>query len=310
MGCAAAKPIDVDDPSFKGGKWTEAAMQQALRELETSSAKLPSLKLAAPKKKPPSIREPASPTALSWDFDIFNVPYAELPALAYRILLSHPSISGPDSKLHLPKLWTYVCSIAPLYHLRPFHNFRHAVDVLLATSTLLSLVQKDHEGTFSEPLSVGALLISALVHDTDHPGVMNTYLIATEHALATRRGKNKTAVLENHHAQMAIAVLERPGCDFLCKLTKAERQTFVDLVRENVLSTDVTTTMSKAKEFSMGGVTGRRPSVSVESFKRRSSERGEGEEQVSTKEIMCLISACLPPTRTLSPLLLSARLRL
>ena len=62
-------------------------------------------------------------------------------------------------------------------------------------------------------LAVAALLISALVHDTDHPGVMNTYLIATDHALATRRGKDKSAVLENHHAQISLSVLERAECD-------------------------------------------------------------------------------------------------
>ena len=54
-------------------------------------------------------------------------------------------------------------------------------------------------------------LVSALVHDTDHPGVMNTFMVSTGHPVAKLRGETPTAVLEHHHARMAAALLDRCG---------------------------------------------------------------------------------------------------
>lgn len=187
-------------------------------------------------------------------------------------------------------MWRYVSEIAIHYHLRPFHNFRHAVDVVLATSHLMRLVQRDHPSSFTDPLRMAALLISALVHDTDHPGVMNTYMVATKHPLATRLGETPKAVLEQHHAEVALALLDRPELDFLSDLPAERRQTFVDLIKENVLNTDVTTTMGAAKQFSE-----RRPSITVVQFEKdaRNSQSGDGEnggkKGPTPSQIMCLI---------------------
>lgn len=46
------------------------------------------------------------------------------------------------------------------------------------------------------------MLISAFVHDTDHPGVNNLYLVNTRDKLALRY--NDKSVLENHHIAMAF----------------------------------------------------------------------------------------------------------
>jgi hypothetical protein len=252
--------------------WNEEAFQKALDALERSAQALPERPLSRALPLPPAADPEFLKSAMSWDFDLFTLPYSELAPLAYQVLMAHTVIADPSHKYELKKLWRYTCEIAGLYHQRPFHNFRHAVDVLLATSSLLKGVQNDHPDTFEDPIVVAALLVSALVHDTDHPGVMNTYLIASNHELAVRRGEEKTAVLETHHANMAIAVLGQPQCDFLCKLAPERRAEFIRLVRENVLSTDVTTTMTKAKQFQSGGIKGRRPSQSVENFARRTSK--------------------------------------
>ena len=56
----------------------------------------------------------------------------------------------------------------------------------------------------AQRLRVGCLLFSALVHDAGHPGVMNTYLNAIDHPIA-QRVPDRTAVLERHHASVALA---------------------------------------------------------------------------------------------------------
>ena len=62
-----------------------------------------------------------------------------------------------------------VCAIAARYHLRPFHNFRHAVDVVLASSHLVRKIQQDHAEPFTDQLVIAALLISALVSRSQLP---------------------------------------------------------------------------------------------------------------------------------------------
>lgn len=66
-----------------------------------------------------------------------------------------------------------------------------------------------------------ALLVSAMFHDTDHPGVMNGFLIATRHPLALLY--NNQSVLENHHCSTSLSLLERPELNFLNKLSEANQ---------------------------------------------------------------------------------------
>ena len=54
-----------------------------------------------------------------------------------------------------------------------------------------------HPEPFEDDLAVAALLVSALVHDTDHPGVMNPFLNALKHPIATKLAE-PVAILEHH----------------------------------------------------------------------------------------------------------------
>jgi len=243
-------------------------------------------KLPALSPMPPAPDKAYLERTAAWDFDIFSVPYERLPRLAFSVLVTHPSIAASastDRWIDQPKLWRFVCAIFEHYHERPFHNFRHATDVLLATTSIVQAISKDHPRPFEDRKAVAALLVSALVHDTDHPGVMNNYLAASDHHLARKLAK-PVAVLENHHAEMAITLLQRPELDFLAPLDAAERQTFLDLMHANVLNTDVTTTMPAAKEFSERG---RRPSITVTQFDRQCSDlQGSGP---NAAQVHCMI---------------------
>lgn len=57
-----------------------------------------------------------------------------------------------------------------------------------------------------------ALLLSAIGHDLNHPGVSNFYLVNSRHNLAIRY--NDISVLENYHAATLIQLLETDGLDF------------------------------------------------------------------------------------------------
>ena len=138
--------------------WNEKLLSDALAKMATAveDAKKSELQPVKPLPTPPS--EAFAAQLNEWNFDLFDVPYDDLPGLAYSALIMHPAISDPSSKLDLIKLWRFVCEIAAHYHPRPFHNFRHAVDVVLASSHLLRCIQRDHPEPFQVRSSLPASL--------------------------------------------------------------------------------------------------------------------------------------------------------
>lgn len=76
----------------------------------------------------------------------------------------------------------------------PYHNNLHAADVAHSTSFLLDVIN------VMPSLEVFAGLIAALVHDVDHPGKTNTFLVKTQAPLALLY--NDRSVLENHHVSL------------------------------------------------------------------------------------------------------------
>ncbi|XP_078662780.1 cGMP-inhibited 3',5'-cyclic phosphodiesterase 3A-like isoform X2 [Branchiostoma floridae x Branchiostoma belcheri] len=87
-------------------------------------------------------------------------------------------------------------------------------------------------------LELMALYVAAAMHDYDHPGRTNAFLVATSAPQAVLY--NDRSVLENHHAAAAWALLLfRPELNFLCHLETAEFKRFRFLVIEAILATDL-----------------------------------------------------------------------
>ena len=173
-GAGLASRISGADPGelhWRPFDWDVKLMLAALESMETTLDRARTDPLLPETPLPPPPEPELAESLTDWDFDLFEVPYDELPELAYNALVMHPAISAPSSNLDLAKLWRFVREVAARYHERPFHNFRHGTDVLLATSALVRTVARDNAAPFADGLMVAALLVSALVHDTDHPAV-------------------------------------------------------------------------------------------------------------------------------------------
>ncbi|CAB4061929.1 PDE4 [Lepeophtheirus salmonis] len=81
----------------------------------------------------------------------------------------------------------------------PYHNNHHAADVTQSTHILLNSPNLNSVFT---PLEVFAAIFASAIHDVDHPGVTNQYLINTSSELALMY--NDESVLENHHLAVAF----------------------------------------------------------------------------------------------------------
>ncbi|XP_076444816.1 cGMP-inhibited 3',5'-cyclic phosphodiesterase 3A-like isoform X3 [Babylonia areolata] len=87
-------------------------------------------------------------------------------------------------------------------------------------------------------LELMALYTAAAMHDYDHPGRTNAFLVSTHAAQAVLY--NDRAVLENHHAASAWSLLlHNPNNNFLTGLEAAEFKRFRFLVIEAILATDL-----------------------------------------------------------------------
>lgn len=87
-------------------------------------------------------------------------------------------------------------------------------------------------------LELMALYVAAAMHDYDHPGRTNAFLVATNAPQAVLY--NDRSVLENHHAAAAWSLyLSQPEFNFLLNLDHVEFKRFRFLVIEAILATDL-----------------------------------------------------------------------
>lgn len=86
----------------------------------------------------------------------------------------------------------------------------HVASVVQMTHLLL---QQAGIAKVMSPAQVFATYTSALIHDFEHLGVNNDYLIKSFHPLAVMY--NDISPLENHHVAAAGRVMQRPECRFI-----------------------------------------------------------------------------------------------
>ncbi|XP_072299225.1 3',5'-cyclic-AMP phosphodiesterase 4C isoform X3 [Eucyclogobius newberryi] len=135
---------------------------------------------------------------------------------------------------------TYIMTLEDHYHANvAYHNSLHAADVTQSTHVLLSTPALD--AVFTD-LEILAALFAAAIHDVDHPGVSNQFLINTNSELALMY--NDESVLENHHLAVGFKLLHEDNCDIFQNLSKRQRQSLRKLVIDMVLATDMSKHMS------------------------------------------------------------------
>jgi hypothetical protein len=114
----------------------------------------------------------------------------------------------------------------------PYHNRCHAADVVQATGHYLKM-----GGIKFTDLEKVALIISAAIHDVEHPAVNNGYLVATNDHLAI--AYNDKSPLENHHVSSAFMIMQREGCDIFGKVKKGIKKRLRSMMIRLVLATDM-----------------------------------------------------------------------
>ncbi|DBA82086.1 TPA: hypothetical protein ACH3X1_016801 [Trebouxia sp. C0004] len=158
----------------------------------------------------------------NWQFDIFGLaeatPGNTLSLLAFHLFKQ----AGHVKKFSLDegKLCRYLHKIEQGYDAgNPYHNSLHVASVLQMTHMLLC-----HGGLLKSNAFAGSLHLasywSAVVHDFEHGGLNNDFLIKTAHPIAMVY--NDQSPLENHHLAAAFRIWIDPQCQYMPKQVSPE----------------------------------------------------------------------------------------
>uniref|UniRef100_A0A673J441 Phosphodiesterase n=1 Tax=Sinocyclocheilus rhinocerous TaxID=307959 RepID=A0A673J441_9TELE len=177
-----------------------------------------------------------------WGLNVFKVTEFSgnrpLTVMMYTIFQERDLLK--TFKIPLDTFITYLMTLEDHYHADvAYHNNIHAADVTQSTHVLLSTPAL--EAVFTD-LEILAAIFASAIHDVDHPGVSNQFLINTNSELALMY--NDSSVLENHHLAVGFKLLQEENCDIFQNLTKKQRQSLRKMVIDIVLATDMSKHMN------------------------------------------------------------------
>ncbi|XP_057189236.1 cAMP-specific 3',5'-cyclic phosphodiesterase 4C isoform X3 [Triplophysa rosa] len=177
-----------------------------------------------------------------WGVDIFKISeYSNnrpLMVAMYTIFQERDLLKS--FKIPVDTFITYMMTLEENYHSDvAYHNNIHAADVVQSTHVLLSTPAL--EAVFTD-LEILAAMFASAIHDVDHPGVSNQFLINTNSELALMY--NDSSVLENHHLAVGFKLLQEENCDIFQNLNKKQRQSLRKMVIDMVLATDMSKHMN------------------------------------------------------------------
>ncbi|KNC99177.1 serine/threonine protein kinase [Spizellomyces punctatus DAOM BR117] len=173
----------------------------------------------------------------SFDFNIYDLAEATngrplfflgVHLLEYWGLLQHFSLDEM-------KLRAFFEQIEGAYHPLPYHNSTHGADVLQTVNMLL-LSDPKMAANFTK-MEIFAACIASAVHDVDHPGLNNNFLVQSSHPLAIFY--NDMSVLEFHHAAKAFEIAQQPETNVFDGLNNDQYREARKLIISMVVATDM-----------------------------------------------------------------------
>ncbi|XP_047387595.1 cAMP-specific 3',5'-cyclic phosphodiesterase 4C isoform X4 [Sciurus carolinensis] len=177
-----------------------------------------------------------------WGLDVFKVAelsgHRPLTAIVFSIFQERDLFK--TFQIPADTLATYLLTLEGHYRADvAYHNSLHAADVAQSTHVLLATPAL--EAVFTD-LEVLAAIFASAIHDVDHPGVSNQFLINTNSELALMY--NDASVLENHHLAVGFRLLQAHNCDIFQNLSAKQRLSLRRMVIDMVLATDMSKHMN------------------------------------------------------------------
>ncbi|TPX33798.1 hypothetical protein SeMB42_g07426 [Synchytrium endobioticum] len=173
-----------------------------------------------------------------WDYDIFGLADATDNQPLYYLGMALFEQYSFKETFHIDDatLSKFFKNIESRYHPLPYHNSTHAADVMQAIHCFLARYGLGK----AVPLSYCfAGLLAGAIHDIEHPGRNNAFLINTASPLAIRY--NDVGVLENFHCSRAFQIITAPDsdCNILARIPPDQFKEIRACTISMVLATDM-----------------------------------------------------------------------
>ena len=125
----------------------------------------------------------------SWNFDVWKFSENDFSELSIKIF----ELFGMLEHWNIPRTTAesfFNASFSGYRDENPYHNKRHAFDVLQTSSVIVA----SSHGSLFHHVDILGVFVSAIIHDIDHPGNTNMFEINSNSELAVRY--NDVSVLE------------------------------------------------------------------------------------------------------------------
>nr|VZI37894.1 unnamed protein product [Spirometra erinaceieuropaei] len=140
-------------------------------------------------------------------------------------------------------LCRWLLSVKKNYRDVTYHNWRHAFNV---AQTMFAMLKTGGLQSLFGDLECLAIIIACLSHDLDHRGTNNQFQIKTMSPLVNLYS---TSVLEHHHFDQCIMLLNTKGNEILGNLGHDEYRRAVHLMEHAILATDLSRYFRRLPEF-------------------------------------------------------------
>lgn len=173
------------------------------------------------------------------EFDVFDLQTKsdgnELYVLGMHIMNKDTYME--EFKIDKRKLQKFLFSVQNSYNPVAYHNQTHATDL---TQTLYYFMHSCDVRDICKltRMEEMTMLLAGFMHDIDHPGFSNSFLINTAAPLAIRY--NDKSVLENYHVAMGFKIMKgNEQCDIFENLSMRKNRDIRKQMVELILGTDM-----------------------------------------------------------------------
>mmetsp|Transcript_32613 Transcript_32613/g.50745 ORF Transcript_32613/g.50745 Transcript_32613/m.50745 type:complete len:275 (-) Transcript_32613:524-1348(-) len=168
------------------------------------------------------------------EFDALSFTAEELIALAAQIFRTMRFFDNlPVTE---DKVMSLILAVEEKMPPNVYHNWWHAVDVLQATYHFGITSGLFDDPRFKEEYKF-ALLVAALCHDLDHPGINAQKFLDENPGIGSLFGPE--SIFERHHVEMALEIIGPNGVDLLADFSPETHFELRDVIKELILITDM-----------------------------------------------------------------------
>lgn len=176
-----------------------------------------------------------------WSLDVLGMqPEQRSKVVMHIMFASSIGVKTGQEWAEVDTFQRFLDSVRSGYFDNPYHNYSHAVDVVLSVYRLLNVL---NWSKWLGEMETYALLVSALCHDLGHPGKTNPFLVETCHELSLRY--NDKSPLENMHCSKLFILCKDASKNVFSLFEKTDYKRARSVCITAILATD------NAKHFDM-----------------------------------------------------------